>query len=414
MDRAQVLFIQHAGAMGGSARSLFLTIKYMDSEKYNRDILFIRDAPEVLRLYSNMGIETRVTKGISTFEHTTLRWYKLYRPYDFFLFLKEIGKFIPSVRKTEAIVKEINPSIVHLNSLVLSPSAWGVKRAGVPIVWHIREPVARGHFGIRKSILRAMVQKLADESIFISEYDRNELVGHQSGTVVPNFVDAEYFNIEIDRMTARESIGLNPREKIILFLGGLSKVKGVFTLLNALPLAKKEIVDLSCIFAGAIYPRSSHWTYRLARKILPLFGCDTISQRVDKTLRNNGMEGYVHMLPWRHDVEWLIAACDLVVFPSIEPHFARPVIEAGAMGKPVVASRIGGVEELVEDGVTGILVKPGDPEDLARALVKVLSDEELANRMGAAGRKRALERYSVRNVKMIEEVYERLLKDGRR
>ena len=86
------------------------------------------------------------------------------------------------------------------------------------------------------------------------------------------------------------------------------------------------------------------------------------------------MEPWVRLLPFRPDPERLNAAADLVVFPSTLPHFARPVIEAGAMAVPVVASRLGGVEELVEDGMTGILVPPGDPAALGDAIARVLGE----------------------------------------
>ncbi|MEM4406495.1 MAG: glycosyltransferase family 4 protein [Candidatus Methanomethylicaceae archaeon] len=412
MEKTRVLYIQHAGALGGSVYSLAYLIKGINRERYEPIVVCIHDNPEIRAVYESMGVETNVCRGISIFPHTTGGWYSMFDPLGIVGLFKAAWKFIPSIKETEEAVRRIKPDIVHLNSLVLSPSAVGVKRVGLPLVWHVRESVARGHLGLRKWLLSRLVNRKADEIVFISEYDRQALLGNRRGIVVPNFVDEDKFNPQVGGETVRRELSLADEDKVILFMGGRSVVNGIFPLLKAIPLIKARISRTRCVILGAIYEQSNGLLARSARKILPKFGHGTLSQRVDQTISDLKIADNLILLPWRSDVERLIAACDVVVFPSIEPHFARPVIEAGTMGKPVVASRIGGVEELVDDGVTGILVTPGDHVALADALVRVLSDEGLARRMGEEGRKRALERYSMKNVKRVEEIYERLLKDG--
>jgi glycosyltransferase involved in cell wall biosynthesis len=144
--------------------------------------------------------------------------------------------------------------------------------------------------------------------------------------------------------------------------------------------------------------------------VLPLLGTGTERQRFLRAYRDGGMEGWARLLPHRADPERLMAAADVVVFPSTVPHFARPVIEAGAMAKPVVASRLGGVEELVDDGRTGLLVPPGDPAALADAIVRVLLDPGLARRMGEAGYQASVRRFSREPiVAQLLDVYARVL-----
>jgi glycosyltransferase involved in cell wall biosynthesis len=122
------------------------------------------------------------------------------------------------------------------------------------------------------------------------------------------------------------------------------------------------------------------------------------------------MEAWAPLLPFRADPERLMAAADLVVFPSTVPHFARPVIEAGAMARPVVASRLGGVEELVEDGRTGLLVPPRDPDALGDAIARVLLDPAMARRMGEAAHAAYLRRFAREPVmRQVMEVYDRVL-----
>ena len=100
-----------------------------------------------------------------------------------------------------------------------------------------------------------------------------------------------------------------------------------------------------------------------------------------------------------HDeLERLYARAAVVVLPSYREGLPLCVIEAMAHGRPVVASRVGGIPELVEDGVTGFLVEPGDVEGLRSALERLLADSELRRRMGRAGRERIVERCSLESV----------------
>jgi glycosyltransferase involved in cell wall biosynthesis len=164
------------------------------------------------------------------------------------------------------------------------------------------------------------------------------------------------------------------------------------------------------VVAGAAGPRSRALAARAARAVLPLLGRGTERQRFERLYAGGEMDGWVRLLPFRADPERLMAAADVVVFPSTVPHSALPVIEAGAMAKPVVASRLGGVEELVEDGVTGILVPPGDPAALADALARMLADPALAGRMGDAGYLRSVERHALDpNLHRLLAVYESVL-----
>lgn len=408
--RKRILYIHHASSLGGSSLSLLYLVKGLDRDRYEPVVCCIYDTPEVVRLYHNQGIETVVCRGISDFPHTTLGWSPLYNPLSVARLIKRLALFLPSVRRTRELVHSLQPALVHLNSLVLAPSAMGVRMAGVPLVWHVREPVHPGHFGLRRRILSWLMMRLANEAIFISQFDRQQLTGGRKGVVVYNFVDFRHFDRALDGAAVRSELGIAAEARVVLFLGGQSVVKGIFPLLEALPHVKRQVPQMHCLIPAGEYRPSGRLLSRVARIVLPWLGSGTVAQRVNRLLERHRMHDYVHLLGWQQDVERVIAASDVVVFPSVAPHFARPVIEAGAMAKPVVASRIGGVEELVADGETGLLVPPGDSVALAEAIVKVLSDTHLSHQMGESGYEKATQRFDAKhNVRQVIEVYEQIL-----
>lgn len=409
-ESRRILYIQHAGVLGGSVCSLAYLIEGLDPKEYEPVVACISNSPPVIETYQGMGIEAFYWQGIYDFPHTTLGWYPLYSPLAVSRLARRVIGFWPSIKATEDLVRHVKPDLVHLNSLVLAPSAIGVKRCGVPLVWQVREPVHKGHIGIRRWLLKKLVENLADEVVFICKNDQKELTGNRNGVVIHNFVDFERFDRSLDGRAPRVELGLSYDDKVILFLGGQGVVKGIFPILEAMPMVKGTVPEAHCLIAGGRHEASRRLSSRIARRVFPLVGRGTVAQRVDKLMDRGAMRDYVHMLPWRYDVERLISASDVVVFPSIAPHFARPVIEAGAMAKPVIASRIGGVEELVDDRETGILVPPGDARSLASALVEVLEDRELAERMGEEAFRLASQRYDSRkNIQRVVEVYRKLL-----
>lgn len=123
-----------------------------------------------------------------------------------------------------------------------------------------------------------------------------------------------------------------------------------------------------------------------------------------------GLRDRVIFLGHRTDVPDLLAVCDLFVLPSLYEGLPVSILEAMAAGKPVIATAIGGTDEAVLDGETGLLVPPGDSDALAKAIQRLLADTSLANDMARAGRERAYGKFSAEQmVRRTVQVYEQLL-----
>jgi glycosyltransferase involved in cell wall biosynthesis len=123
-----------------------------------------------------------------------------------------------------------------------------------------------------------------------------------------------------------------------------------------------------------------------------------------------GVRDRVLFLGSRADTIELMAAFDVFVLPSVVEGMSNALLEAMAVGRPVVVTDVGGNPEVVVDGETGLVVPPADPHQLAASIVKLLEAPELAAEMGAAGRRRVLEHYQIDVMtRRIEELYEELL-----
>ena len=168
---------------------------------------------------------------------------------------------------------------------------------------------------------------------------------------------------------------------IILYAGRLAPVKGILPLLEAANLVGKKFRRARFLLAGSWQMPEPPEYWRLKRN-------DNLNQRSVTWL------GHV---PWRGLIEWYQRST-LFVMPSYYETLGISSLEAMAFGLPVVATRTGGVPEVVQDGVTGLLVPPGDPGALSDAIVTLLRDPDLCRRMGQAGRKRVLAEFSIEKV----------------
>ena len=132
--------------------------------------------------------------------------------------------------------------------------------------------------------------------------------------------------------------------------------------------------------------------------------------RLEATARTLEVTDRVRFLGFRSDIPALLAGCDLFVLPSLCEGLPLAVLEAMAAGKPVVATAIGGMDEAVVDGETGVLVPPGDPGGLAAAIRAIAADRDRARRLGEAGKRRARQEFSARTMaRRVMDAYREVL-----
>lgn len=148
---------------------------------------------------------------------------------------------------------------------------------------------------------------------------------------------------------------------------------------------------------------------QLPRVTFVLVGEGQERQKIQEHVRGSGLEGNFLFLGYRKDVPELLSCSDLSVLPSKAEGFPNAILESLAAGLPVVATRVGGTAEMIEDGVDGLLVPPKDPHALADAIVRLLRDPQLARRLARAGQEKARCQYRFdRLVRELRQIYGRL------
>jgi glycosyltransferase involved in cell wall biosynthesis len=399
--KLRVCYFLHSGSVGGAPLSLLYLLQQMDRDRYEPIVIFPEESP-MRQQFLELGVQTHIAQGMTYFSHTTGEALSLRNPRGWL----QVVRFIPNILKTRRLVSSLQPAIVHANSATLSPQVIGAKLAGAKVVWHIREHVLDGFFGLRKGLLVWVARRYADAIITIMEGEAVRLGAPGKTTLIYNFVDFGYFDRHLrDDLLAK----VQQRPRTVVMLGGVDSIKGTLELAQACLLVQEQLSDVQFVVAGYGGDGVHKGPFNPRRWLSLLLGQGRYVDHVlklSKPLHPKGLE----LVGVVKDVPSLLAQADLLVFPSTEPHFARPIIEAGAMAMPVVASDIEGPRELVEPGVTGLLAPPGDAEALAKAIVAILSDDRMARVMGEAGYQRAQRLFNAHtNAQATFAIYEQLL-----
>ncbi len=290
-------------------------------------------------------------------------------------------------------LRENEIGLVHLNNEILThlPLLYAAKRAGCRVVCHL-------HGWREMTRLERLAVKHVDTFVCISHTGADYFSKQLGRGVVPApngiVIGPEYQALPAKRRGVREKWKIAENEILVSLIGRVISWKGQDVFLKALSLASREAPGLRGLILGKdTSPGEKEW------------------KRLQELARELGVHERVVFLPWLEDVASAYAASDIVVHASVKPEpFGLVILEAMAAGRPVIATRAGGVVDIVEDGVSGLLIEPGSAEALAGALLKIVRDPEFAARISAAGEARVREVFTMeKNAAIIAGVYEQLL-----
>ncbi|QGZ63473.1 glycosyltransferase family 4 protein [Paraburkholderia acidisoli] len=388
-DAPRVLAIDQSGVLGGAELSLLEVVKGLQSRV---DVLLFNDGPfrEALDAAgANVEvIESGALRNVRRDGGTAPR-------------LGVLKGVAGLVRETRRRARDAD--VVYANTqraMVISVIAG--KLARKPVVWHLRDIVSAEHFGrVQRAIIKGcaklglahvIANSHASAKVFaqLTRFDEDRI------DVVHNGVDESPFRAlaQASQRQLRLQIGLPEDAFLVGAFSRLARWKGQHVLLEAL----LHELRAHAVFVGA-----------------PLFGEDDYAAELQAFVETHGLQDRVHFLGFRNDIAACMRAVDVIAHTSItaEP-FGRVVVEGMLAQRPVVASRDGGVTEIVEHGKSGLLCTPGDASELAATLGRLHDDTLLRERLAGQGLQTARARFGkAQYVEAVEKVLDDVVARGK-
>lgn len=372
----KVLFVNHEVELGGAERSLLELLAHLDRDRFTPVLACSHEGPLASGARA-LGIELRMVQ----MRHRS----KL---------AKALGLLRASRILHQCILAD-RIALVHTNSLIAGYcGVRAARRAGVPCVWHVRD---MGYPWLAMAAANRADWRIANSAATAAD------LGGDCTTVIHNGVRRAFFVDPEDRAmlraAVRDELGLPMHQRLVTMVGRLDRWKGHTVLLDAAARLRSRVAQTTFLVVGDELFSGTASGYRA---------------ELERSAANLGIGKIVRFLGQREDVPRLLAASDALVHPSIEPEpFGRSIAEAQAAAIPVIASDIGGIPELIEDGVNGYLIPPGDADALADHLEKVLDDPEVWSLLAMRARQRAEHSWTAEaHARAVEQVYARVLQLG--
>jgi glycosyltransferase involved in cell wall biosynthesis len=382
VTRRHLLVVAHAGGRGGAEHCLDTTLEHLDQTKWQLSALFPTNGAMVESAKAH-GATVVVQRHV---------WWMAFEPS--FWYARQLLALPYRVIKLARWIRRHGVALVYSNTAVIPEGALAARLAKVPHVWHVHEVLTPAHWRPRllpMGVLTRLIGRLSRRVVFESASARavaGRAVPEAKARVIANSLRTLPSGAGASRDDVRRELEIAPSDFVVLWIGRFSERKRPQLLVEAL--ARMSHANMTtALFVGEGPIRDDLENHRLR------LGIPELRARV---------------LPFRDDLAPLFRAGDVLVLTSDEESFGLVLIEAGAAGLPVIATRAQGPSEIVVDADTGFLVDLGDAAALAERLDQLAQDAALRGRLGAAGAARVASEYSARrNTERLERVFQEAL-----
>jgi glycosyltransferase involved in cell wall biosynthesis len=294
--------------------------------------------------------------------------------------LGSVTQLLPLIQKVAKIAR--NYDLIYANTqkaLVVGALASFISRR--PLVYHLHDILSPAHFSQTNRLIAVnLANKFASLVIANSLVSKDAFIaagGNPKVTeVVYNGFDSQVYQIpqfEVNKL--RENLEITDKF-VVGHFSRLSPWKGQHILIDALVKSPPQVIIL--LVGDALFGEKDY--------------VDKLHQQVSQL----GLENRVKFLGFRHDIPQLMAACNLITHTSTAPEpFGRVIVEAMLSGKPVIAAKAGGAVELIEPGIDGFLVTPGEAEELAEVITNCVQNPETTNQLAINAQQNASKKFDV-------------------
>lgn len=369
----KVLFVSHSSGMWGAERSLLLLLKNIDRKHF--EPIVILPCPGPLK-------EKIDNLDIKIYEVWSPWWVKLQVGEARFgrRIIKEIIQEIIAVFRLCRIVSKEKVAVIYTNTIVKFSGAITAFITKKPHLWHIRE-IIPDNPNLRSVLPHKMLFKLISRTSRTIIANSNATTAQFQGINSDEKIRVIYNTSETTEVEDSNYFpdigGVKLTDWIVAVVGTFQKRKAQDDAIRAVKIAERAITNIKLLLIGDGQKEYKDYLENLCSEL-------NISDRIVFT-------GY------RNDVPQILPHCKLLLMPSWNEPFGRVVIEAMAAGVPVIGANNGGVKEIIQDGITGYLVPPKNPAEIAKKMIYLFHHPLLAQQMGNNGKKVVEEKFSVQN-----------------
>jgi len=389
---SNILYANPTADLYGASQSLLDLIAHLDRRLYHAIVLLPSDGPLVSLLQAHDATIV-IEPNLAVVRRGTVK------SRSFFRFATSL---LPSIWKCANYIRRYRVAVVHTNTAVVITPAIAARICGVPHVWHVRETFNEfPHLWAAYSRLIVWLSsRVVCNSTAVRKQFGKVLDSHARRiSIVFNGLDVVQFDRAIQRREAVLERFAPNNESLIACIGRINSWKGQEILIASYSLIKDKIPPTKLLIVGDTYPGNEAYLHALRTLVHEL-----------------GLEVDVVFTGFIEDVPSLLSACALFVLPSTNPEpFGRVILEAMAMRVPVIATNAGGPLDIIQDGISGILVPPGDKRALADAIRHVMTGPpERSESLRDAARERVIRCFSAESTTAaIQALYQGLLTKNR-
>ncbi|MCM8780892.1 MAG: glycosyltransferase family 4 protein [Candidatus Omnitrophica bacterium] len=274
--------------------------------------------------------------------------------------------------------------------------------AGVPVIIHM--PPGHNFYGYFSGVfiwgivmIERLLSRITDKIITLTELEKMDFIRFKvaskdkiaviyQGLELEKYADSSVDSVDKD--TLKKEFNIAKDEKVVGFVGRLEPIKGIGYLIEAAHFVLEKLPQTKFIITGE----------------------GSLHRDLERKIIQGNLRDKILLTGWREDIREILSILDVLVLPSLNEAVGMILIEAQAQGLAPVATRVGGIPEVVQDGKTGILVRPKDAQALAEAIEMLLEDKERRIQMGRQARQWIKERFNVENmVRSISDLYQNLV-----
>jgi glycosyltransferase involved in cell wall biosynthesis len=379
--RIKVAFLDHSPEIGGAESSLLTLLRHMDKSQFNATVILTSEG-----IFSKRLKEENIPFKIIDLPLTLIRLKRGNALKAFLLLVAYLFRFQLFLIRLFLYLRKNRFHLILTNTMKAHfYGSIAARLCSVPVIWRFHDLLSPPDFS--PMLIKAIIffgERFPIKILAVSNLARDYLVKdglkRDKIEVVFSGIDNELFEFKDILRNIRNELSIGDHGKLVGCIGRIMPQKGQKSLLLAIPEVIKKCPEAFFLIVGDVFLKEEGYKEELL-----------------EIIKKNKIEGRVKFTGFRCDIGNLMRSLDILVFPSVAPEsFGLSVLEAMSLGKPVIATRVGGVCEIIEDGTTGMLIEPDHPEQITDRIIQLLSDKEMYDRMGWEAKEAVSRKFSLK------------------